>query len=243
MGEMFCRTELLVGKDCMKQIQTQKVIIFGIGGVGSWCAESLVRSGFLAITLVDFDVVNLSNCNRQLQATQKTLGQRKTAALKTRLLDINPDACITECTTMYFPQTSSQFCLQNYDVIIDAIDTIHNKVHLIREATKTQAFFISSMGAARKIDPNLIRVSNFWNVEFCFLARKIRKTIKKGELPARDFLCVYSIEQNKTARESVEDKDGMCQINGSIAHMTAIFGFTIAAKVIQHVVNANNEKI
>lgn len=243
MGEMFCRTELLVGKDCMKQIHTKKIIIFGVGGVGSWCAESLVRSGFLAITLVDFDVVNLSNCNRQLQATHTTLGQRKTTALKTRLLDINPHACITECTTMYSPQTSSQFCLQNYDVIIDAIDTIHNKIHLIREATKTQAFFISSMGAARKIDPNLIRVSNFWNVEFCSLARKMRKIIKKGELPARDFLCVYSIEQNKNALELIENEDVKCQVNGSVAHMTAIFGFTMAAKVIQYVVNINDEKI
>lgn len=232
MNDMFHRTKLLVGDECMKLMYAQRVIIFGIGGVGSWCAESLVRSGFVDITLVDFDVVCVSNCNRQLHATQSTIGQNKTTVMKQRLLDINPEARITECSSMYTPETSSQFCLQNYDVIIDAIDTLYNKIHLIREATKTQAFFISSMGAARKINPCSVRVHEFWDVKFCFLARKIRKMIRKGELPAKKFLCVYSSEQNKDARELIENQDDTHQINGSIAHMTAIFGFTIAGEVI-----------
>lgn len=142
---IFRRTELLVGNNVMDKIYDANVIIFGVGGVGSWCAESLVRSGISRLTIVDSDRVCVTNINRQLLATLKTVGQVKVEALKERLLEINPKAKITALQKIYNAETSESFGLDQYDFIIDAIDSLESKAHLIRTATKTEATFISSM--------------------------------------------------------------------------------------------------
>lgn len=256
---LFRRTELLLGNNVMEKIYNTNVIIFGVGGVGSWCAESLVRSGIKHLTIVDSDRVCITNVNRQLLATMKTVGEVKVEALKERLLEINPKAEITALQKIYNAESSDSFDLDNYDFIIDAIDSLESKAHLICRATKTKATFISSMGAALKVDPTKIKVDEFWKVRGCPLGAALRKKIKKGEKPAKKFLCVYSEEvlPNLGMEESCGTEKCLCpkskkgpgdpelvnhewcsskaQINGTLAHITAIFGFTIAGLIMKKI--------
>jgi len=258
---IFQRTELLLGNEVMANMASKRVIIFGIGGVGSWCAESLIRSGIQYLTIVDSDLVCITNINRQLHATTQTVGQVKTEVLKQRLLEINPSATIQSIQKIYEQSTSASFELDSYDYIIDAIDSLSNKMDLIRKATRTNAVLFSSMGASLKIDPTKIRVEEFWKVKGCPLGSIIRKKIRKGDLPAKEFLCVYSEEllTNKgqgtscgtdaclcpKVKNAIGDPDltdhEWCSkkavINGTTAHITAIFGFTLAGLVIQDIYN------
>lgn len=259
---IFQRTELLMGKDIMARMAEKKVIIFGIGGVGSWCAESLVRTGITKLTIVDSDRVCVTNINRQLHATMETVGEVKTEALKKRLLSINPKAEIIALQKIYNKDNSEEFDLDSYDFIIDAIDSLGSKIHLIQRATRTKAIFFSSMGASLKVDPTRVKVAEFWDVKGCPLGSRLRKMIRKGELPAKKFLCVYSDEvlENKGSGSSCGTDKCMCPkamhdapgdpdlvnhewcslkavINGTTAHITAIFGFTLAGLVIKSIYN------
>ncbi|MDR2962147.1 MAG: tRNA threonylcarbamoyladenosine dehydratase [Bacteroidales bacterium] len=233
IAEQFQRSEMVLGSAAMERMRTMRVIIFGIGGVGSWCAESLVRSGFYNLTLVDYDEVCASNINRQAPALHSTLGMKKTTALAARLRDINPDAEIMERCETFTPENSDSFELNTYDVIIDAIDSVHNKIHLIREACKTDAFFMSSMGAARKMEASMVAVAPFWKVKNCLFARRLRKLMRKTGVPQRDFLCVYSMEQNDEAHELQIVDNAQKRVNGSLMHITAIFGLYIAGEVLK----------
>lgn len=182
----------------MQRIAEARVIIFGVGGVGSWCAESLVRSGIRHLTIVDSDRVALSNCNRQLMATSKTVGDIKVYALRERLLEINPDAEITALQMVYNITTAASFNLDTYNYIIDAIDSLTEKAQLILHATSLpkNILFFSSMGAALRIDPTKVRTSEFWKIKGDALARSLRNKFKKQKtFPYRKFVCVYSEEQ------------------------------------------------
>ena len=228
---LFSRTTLLLGDEAMQRMAEVRVILFGVGGVGSWCAESLIRSGIRHLTIVDPDTVQPTNINRQLPATMQTIGQTKVDALKSRLSAINPDAHITAIQRMYNAESADSFDLPSYHYIIDAIDSLENKTHLIYTATRTQATFFSSMGAALKINPSKIQVAEFWKVNGCPLAAALRRKFRKGTLPAKKFLCVFS-------DEFLENKGIMkADINGSIVHITAIFGFTLAGLVIQNLID------
>lgn len=247
--EIFQRTELLIGQEALQRIHNSKVILFGVGGVGSWCAESLIRSGIGHLTIVDSDEVNASNINRQLPATTKTVGQPKVEVLKSRLLDINPDAEITSIQDIYNAENSDSYHLEDYDYIIDAIDSLENKIHLIITASRLKATFFSSMGAALKMDTTRIAVADFWKVKGCPLAAAIRRRVRKGEMPAKKFLCVYSDEvlPNRGAEDFAALKRAKpnqpaslwdsrkAQINGTLPHITAIFGFTLAGLVIKDI--------
>lgn len=259
---IFQRTELLLGREMMNEIATKNVILFGIGGVGSWCAESLVRTGIRKLTIVDSDRIAESNINRQLHATTQTIGEVKTETLKKRLLEINPFAEINALQKIYNEQNHSFFELEKYDYIIDAIDSIGSKAHLIRMATRTKAVFFSSMGASLKLDPTKISVAEFWKVKGCPLASRMRRVLKKGELPAKKFLCVFSEEllENKGSGvsfitdEPVPETNNLLPgdpelanhdwstkkavINGTVAHITAIYGFTLAGLVINDIYNS-----
>lgn len=245
---IFKRTELLLGNDLMTKMSSVRVIIFGIGGVGSWCAESLVRTGVKHLTIVDADFVCETNINRQLMATTKTIGQAKVEVLKARLLEINPDAEIHTIQEVYSAETSDLFELESYDYIIDAIDSLKHKVNLILTATKTKAKLFSSMGAALKMDPTRIKVAEFWKVNGCPLGAALRGRMKKGERPAKKFLCVYSDEvlDNKgVVYEADESKSSQllkqenpskkARINGTLSHITAVFGFNLAGLVIKDI--------
>ncbi len=233
--EIFQRSELLLGDEAMSRIAEKRVIILGVGGVGSWCAESLVRSGIKHLTIVDSDCVDVTNVNRQLMATTKTVGQVKVDALKERLLSINPSAEITALQQIFTAETAESFELDTYDYIIDAIDSLKDKALLILMATSLPSFrgdkkgtqFYSSMGAALKLDPTRIKIAEFWKVQGDPLARTLRKRFKhEGQFPTRKFQCVYSDELVEPIGAG----------KGSLVHITAIFGFMLAGLVIQDAV-------
>jgi len=236
---IFSRTELLLGKDAVDHIGQQRVIIFGVGGVGSWCAESLIRSGIRHLTIVDSDRVCTSNINRQLMATTLTVGLAKVEVLRERLLTINPSADITALQKVFTEATAADFHLDGYDYIIDAIDSLKDKALLIEMACQTKARFYSSMGAALKMDPTRISVAEFWKVSGDPLARALRKRFKKQKsFPKRKFSCVFSDEllHNRGDNGTAVTEQSMfhkAQINGTMAHVTAIFGFTLAGLVLQ----------
>ena len=241
---IFRRAELLLGDEAMSRIAEKRVIIFGVGGVGSWCAESLIRSGIRKLTIVDSDRVCITNINRQLMATTKTVGLVKVDALKERLLSINPSAEITALQQIFTAETAESFQLDTYDYIIDAIDSLKDKALLILLATSLPADrgdkkgagpkFFSSMGAALKLNPTKIQVAEFWKVKGDPLARALRNRFKRDkQFPKRKFKCVYSDEllENKMP---VDPND---RGNGTIAHITAIFGFMLAGLLVQDAVN------
>ena len=231
---IFRRAELLLGDEAMGRIAEKRVIIFGVGGVGSWCAESLVRSGIRKLTIVDSDRVCITNINRQLMATTKTVGQVKVDALKERLLTINPSAEITALQQIFTAETAESFQLGTYDYIIDAIDLLKDKALLILMATSQGGGkFFSSMGAALKLDPTKIQVAEFWKVKGDPLARALRNRFKREKLfPKRKFQCVFSDELLENKKPVDPDDKG----NGTIAHITAIFGFMLAGLVVQDAV-------
>ena len=264
--QIFHRSRLLMGDAPLQRLHDIRVILFGVGGVGSWCAESLVRSGVKHLTIVDSDRVNISNVNRQLMATTETVGRVKVDALKERLLAINPEAEITAIQDIYNAENAVSFQLNEYDVIIDAIDSLAEKAHLLLTASRTNALLFSSMGAALKMDPTRIQVAEFMKVRGGPLGRALRKKFKHQKVhPAKKFLCVYSdevlpnlgeaavdgyeptIAENTATQEGRKDllshnwNDRKAQINGTTAHITAMFGFMLAGLIVQHFYKAETE--
>ena len=240
--ELFNRAELLLGADVMERLAEVRVILFGVGGVGSWCAEGLVRSGIRHLTLVDADSVAPSNVNRQRMATVHTVGRSKVDVLKDMLLEINPEASIEAVQARFTDANAADFALDSYDYVIDAIDALKDKAALILHATATPATFFSSMGAACKIDPTKVRVASFWDVRGCPLGAMLRKKLRKaGTLPAKDFLCVYDEELLPNRGEDTalpeELKFDKVSHNGSLVTVTATFGFTLASLVISDLCN------
>lgn len=257
---IYNRTELLLGEDVMQTLAELRVIIFGVGGVGSWCAEGLVRSGVTHLTIVDSDRICITNVNRQLMATTRTVGQVKVDALKTHLLEINPEAEIDAVQKIYNEETAGQFDLDSYDYVIDAVDSLKDKALLILKATESKAKFYCSLGAALKTDPLKIRVAEFWDVRGCPLGAALRKKLKRAKtFPSRKFLCVYDDEvlpnrghcQPGCTEKSLCPKaqggpgdpdllnhewcSSKAQTNGTTAHITAIFGMTLSGLVIDDV--------
>lgn len=251
----FSRTALLVGDEAMQRIVGARVVLFGTGGVGSWCAEALVRSGVGHLTLVDPDYVEVSNLNRQLPALITTVGRPKVEVLRERLLAINPEADIVARQERFSADTAADFPLQDYDYVIDAIDSLADKLELIlstthysspslpgskgdtacdRSGAKLEGVpdgrgrvslptLFSSMGAARKMDPMQVRVSEFWRVDGCPLAASLRKRMRRAQrFPERKFKCVWSPERIKSA-----------QPKGTLMPVTAAFGLTLASLVLQ----------
>ena len=229
----------MLGEDVLARLGEIRVLLFGVGGVGSWCAEGLVRSGVKHLTLVDADVISASNVNRQLMATTRTVGQVKVAALRERLLEIAPDAEITALQKVFSAETAGEFAMEEYDYIVDAIDSFKDKCELILRATRTPAVFFCSMGAALKVDPTQVKVAEFWNVRGCPLGAAIRKKFKQNHTwPGHKFRCVYDEEVlPNRGGAGVSETELFCkaQINGSLVHITAIFGMTLSGLVIQDV--------
>lgn len=262
---VFNRTRLLLGDDAMTALAGARVIIFGVGGVGSWCAESLVRSGVGRLTIVDSDRVCITNINRQLMATLSTVGEVKVHALKNHLLSINPNCQIDAVQKIFCAETADSFCLDEYDYIIDCIDSLKDKALLIELATRCRGRFFSSMGAALKLDPTRVKVGEFWTVKGCPLARALRNKFKRSKVfPAKKFMCVYSDEllQNKGQNAACGSERCMCpktekgpgdeallnhewcsskaQINGSLMHITSMFGVIMGGMVIEDIVSRQN---
>ena len=222
MDGIFDRSRALLGESTMNALASAQIAVVGVGGVGSWCAEALVRTGFHHITLVDDDVVAPSNVNRQLEATSRTIGQPKVEALGQRLLEINPEACVTALALRYAPE--SDFHISKFDCVVDAIDSVADKAHLIRNAMAHGVKIYSSMGAALRLDPTRVRISEFSHVTGDGLARALRQRFKKDGLgPAPKFQCVHSEEPPRNIPE-----------RGSTMPVTAAFGLALASLVTAH---------
>lgn len=234
MNGIFARTERLVGADGLSKLQATHVILFGTGGVGSWCAEALVRSGIGRLTIVDPDCVDVSNINRQLPATTATVGQPKVEVLKARLQEINPSAQITALQQRY--EKGADFQLSEYDIIIDAIDSLTDKMNLLLEASAQPGALFCSLGAACKTDPTKVRVAEFFSVRGCPLGAALRKKMRQNKtLPSKPFLCVYDEEVLPNLGPAQDPGLGKAVANGTFAHITGIFGFTLAGLVIEHI--------
>ena len=209
----------------MALLQSKRVILFGIGGVGSWCAECLIRTGLTHLTIVDGDTVQASNLNRQLPATQATLGMPKVEALKARLLEINPDAEIEAICTMYNEQCTKDgpFDLSQYDYVIDAIDSVADKTDLLLYASRLKGVKIfSSIGAALRFDPTQVTTGELMSIKGDALAKAVRARMKRLDRhPSKKIRCVYSTEQAQK-----------CETRGSLMQVTAVFGLTLASMVI-----------
>ena len=225
MDDFFSRSEALLGAEAMKALRTKRVIIFGVGGVGSWCAEALVRTGLTHLTIVDGDTVQPSNINRQLPATRATLGMPKVEALKERLLSINPDAEIEAVAEFYHDDDENlKSKILHHQYLIDAIDSVDDKVHLILYASRVRGMKVfSSMGAALRFDPTKVTTGELMTIQGDALAKAVRARMKKiGQHPNKKIRCVYSTEQAQR-----------CETRGSLMQVTATFGLTLASLVIR----------
>ena len=225
---MFTRTIQLIGENGFTALQRARVILFGVGGVGGWCAETLLRTGIGHLTLVDFDKVDTTNLNRQVVATASNIGQSKVLEMQKRLLSIAPKADVLAIDRQYNTETANTFDLAQYDIVIDAIDMVECKALLLYHATQAGCKVYSSMGAGRKTNPQKIRTAEFWKVQGCPLARALRTKMKKtGLLPASKIQCVYSEEISGD--------------QGTLAPVVGVFGMTIAAMVIEHLAQQNSK--
>ena len=233
MEDFFSRSEALLGAEGMNRLRDTRVILFGVGGVGSWCAEALIRTGLIHLTLVDGDVVQSSNVNRQLPATRETIGRPKVEVLRERLLTINPEAEIVAIHKMYEPADQPQSCKSfplgedlgeaPFNFLIDAIDSVDAKTDLIINATRVRGMKVfSSMGAALRFDPTAVTTGELMSIKGDALAKAVRARMKKiGLHPYRKVRCVYSTEQAHP-----------CETRGSLMQVTAVFGCTLASMVI-----------
>jgi len=238
---MFQRLALLIGTDVIKKLKQTNVLIFGVGGVGSWCAEALVRSGIGKIGIVDFDTVNASNINRQVQATSSTIGLSKVEVLKQRLLEINPDCEVSVWAKNFSRENAADFGIEKADYAIDAIDTFPYKLDLIEFFFNAGVTFFSSMGMALKIDPTRIKTGSIWESRGCALARLVRQGLRRRGFNG-NFTVVYSDEPPINAGQNPSGKNidkgdlaGKKRINGSCVTVTAPAGMVLAGLVLRDI--------
>lgn len=246
MLTQFSRTELLLGKEAMEKLKNAKVAVFGIGGVGGYVCEALVRSGVGAFDLIDDDKVCLTNLNRQIIATRKTIGKYKTDVMKDRILEINPDARVEVHKCFFLPENADEFPFEEYDYIVDAVDTVTAKISLVMKAQEMNVPIISSMGAGNKLDASQFRVADIYKTKVCPLAKVMRRELKKRGI--KKLKVVYSEEQ---PTRPVEDMAISCRTNcicppgaahkcterrdipGSVAFVPSVAGLIIAGEVVK----------
>lgn len=237
-ADPFSRVRLLMGTRAVGAFARARVAVFGLGGVGGWCAEALVRSGVGGLMLVDDDRVAPSNLNRQLPALSSTLGRFKVDVLAERFRDVSPSAGIDARAERYTPESAASFDLSRFDCVVDAIDSVRCKAHLIRAASERGVEVFSSMGAAARIDPSRIRSTPFRKVEGDGLARALRRRFKEDGWPAREFTCVWSDEPPANRGERSEE-DGAA--NGSFMPVTASFGLRLASLALSFIGGGRGE--
>ena len=226
------RTELLLGSENMERLKNARVAIFGIGGVGGYTVEALVRCGVGNFDLIDNDVVSVTNINRQIIATQKTIGRYKTEVMKERMLDINPKVEVVCHVCFYLPENKNLFDFGQYDYIIDAVDTVTAKIAIIEEAKKAGVPIISSMGAGNKLNPTMFSIADISKTSVCPLAKVMRKELKKRNIT--DVKVVYSKEQAITPLDIMTGEQTNKRVTpGSIAFVPSVAGLLIAGEVIK----------
>ncbi len=241
MLNQFSRTELLLGKSSMERLSKCRVAVFGIGGVGGYVCEALARSGIGVFDLIDDDKVCLTNINRQIIATSKTVGRYKTDVMKERILDINPDAVVNTYQCFFLPENASDFPFDKYDYVVDAIDTVTAKIELVMQCQKTGVPIISSMGAGNKLDPTKFRVADIFKTQMDPLAKVMRRELKKRGV--KKLKVVYSDEETVLPVEDMTESMADCEserpgtkrrsIPGSTAFVPSVAGLIIAGEVIK----------
>lgn len=235
MLNQFSRTEMLIGEEGVKKLSNAKIAIFGIGGVGSYVAEALARCGIGSFILVDNDKVTITNINRQIIATTKTIGQYKVDLMEQRILDINPNARIEIYKTFYMPDCKEKILDNSVSYIVDAIDTVTAKIFLIEEAIRLNIPVISSMGTGNKLDPSRFEITDIYKTSVCPLAKVMRKELKKRNIKKLNVL--YSKEEPVKIQNNIEEKTNKRQVPGSIAFSPSVAGMMIASKVVKDLIN------
>lgn len=248
MLNQFSRTQLLLGQEAMEKLKNARVAVFGIGGVGGYVCEALVRSGVGALDLVDDDKVCLTNLNRQLIATRKTVGKYKTDVMKERILEINTDAKVETHKCFFLPENADEFPFEDYDYIVDAVDTVTAKISLVMKAKEKNIPIISCMGAGNKLDASQFKVADIYKTKVCPLAKVMRRELKKRGV--KKLKVVYSEEQ---PTRPIEDMSISCRTNcicppgaahkcterrdipGSLAFVPSVAGLIIAGEVVQDI--------
>lgn len=231
MINQFSRTELLFGRSAIEHLSECRVAVFGIGGVGGYVCEALARSGVGTLDLIDDDKVCLTNINRQIIATHKTIGRYKTEVMKERILDINPNAQVNTYNCFFLPENASDFPFEKYDYVIDAIDTVTAKIELVMQCEKLGIPIMSSMGAGNKLDPTMFRVADIYKTEMDPLAKVMRRELKKRDI--KKLKVVYSEEKPITPAEAEEQDTKRRAIPGSTAFVPSVAGLIIAGEVIK----------
>ena len=247
MLNQFSRTQLLLGEEAMNKLKNSRVAVFGVGGVGGYVCEALARSGVGTFDLIDDDKVCLTNLNRQIIATRKTVGKYKVEVMKERILDINPDAQVNIHQCFFLPENADEFSFDAYDYVVDAVDTVTAKIEIM-QAKKKEIPVISSMGAGNKLDPTAFRVADIYKTKVCPLAKVMRRELKKRGV--KKIKVVYSEEQ---PIQPIEDMSISCRANcicppgakhkcterraipGSVAFVPSVVGLIIAGEVVKDI--------
>ena len=229
MLDQFSRTRLLLGEEAIESLHKKRVAVFGIGGVGGYVCEALVRSGIGAFDLIDNDKVCLTNLNRQIIATRKTVGEYKVDVMRDRMLDINPEVDVRVHKCFFLPENADDFHFNEYDYVVDAVDTVTAKIELILRAQRENVPVISAMGAGNKLDAGRFKVADIYETSVCPLARVMRRELKKRDV--KNLKVVYSDEQPIQTNEAVP---------GSTAFVPATAGLMIAGEIVKDLIWENN---
>ena len=245
MLNQFSRTELLFGKSAMEILNKSRIAVFGIGGVGGFSVEALVRSGIAHIDIIDNDEISLTNLNRQIIATRSSIGRAKVDVMKERILDINPNAEVNTFKCFYLPETSSLFDFRKYDYVIDALDTVTAKIHLILQAKEAGTRIISSMGTGNKTNPLMFEVADISETSVCPLARVMRQECKKRGI--KNVKIVYSKEKPQIPPFCDDDeifieRKGNGTAPGSCSFVPSVAGLIIAGEVIKDLIKSAQNK-
>lgn len=233
METAFTRTELLLGPEAMTRLRAARVAVFGVGGVGGYVCEALVRSGVGAFELIDSDVVSLTNLNRQIIATHETLGRYKTEVMRERMLQINPACDVRVRNCFYLPETAEDFDFSQYDYIVDAVDTVTAKVSLVLRAEAACVPIISSMGAGNKLDASRFRVADIYQTTGCPLARVMRQALKKRGVKRLKVVFSDEVPQRPAVRLDAPEGAGRRDVPGSVAFVPSVAGLILAGEVVK----------
>ena len=249
MKNQFSRTQILIGSQAIDRQASARVAVFGIGGVGGYVCESLARSGVGAFDLIDSDIVSLTNLNRQIIATEKTLGRDKVEVMRERILDINPEAVVRTYKCFFLPENSDDLPFEDYDYIVDAMDTVTAKIELVMKAGEKGVPVISCMGTGNKLDPSAFRITDIYKTNVCPLARVMRRELKKRgilslkvlyseEEPIRRYVDPYQEREENNRNSSITQTEATNRkaIPGSIAYVPAVAGLMIGGEVIRDLI-------
>lgn len=233
MNEIYQRTSMLIGEDAVKKLKKSHIIIFGVGGVGSFCAEAIARAGVGKITLVDRDKVSKSNINRQLIALNSTVGEAKVKVMQERIEDINPDIKVVALEKFCLPENVEEFFDDEIDYVIDAVDTVSAKLAIIETAKKKGIGVISAMGAGNKLNPQDFQVADIYKTENCPLCRVMRRELKKRGV---DNLKVVYSKEEPTVLEDIVDEESNKKVPGSISFVPSVMGLILAGEAIKDII-------